>query len=148
MFRSVVLTAGSAGTNIGNLNIRIASAGATGAYIAADDGQTQQAIYTIPNNQTGYFLKGYVGISKGGGATVYAAEFKWKARPNNGVTGAWATKGQIECITHGSSWWQYEYGAPAGPLPEKTDIRIECTEVTGTVGVVGGYDILLVEDGY
>ena len=148
MFRAVVLTAGSANTNIGNITVRIVTVGTVAISILASDGQTQQAIYTIPNGKTGYFIKGYVGISKGGGATAYGAEFKWKAKANNGSNGAWATKGQIECITHGNSWWQYEYGIPAGPLPEKTDIRIECYEVTGTLGVVGGFDILLVDDGY
>jgi hypothetical protein len=148
MYRAVVLTAGSTNSNVGNITIRIAAGGTTGAYIAAGDGQTQQAIYTIPNNRTGYFIKGYVGISKGGGSAAQSADFKWKARANNGTNGAWQTKGQIECLTSGSSWWQYEYGIPAGPLPEKTDIRLECTEVTATLGVVGGFDILLVEDGF
>jgi hypothetical protein len=146
MYRIMVLTAGSAGTNVGDIDVRIAGAGATGAYVAADDGQTQQAIYTIPNGKTGYFIKGYVGISKGGGAAAAAAEFKWKARANNGTTGAWTTQGQIEVISSGSSWWQYEYGTPNGPIPEKTDIRLECTEVTATLGVVGGYDIVLVDN--
>jgi len=149
MFRAVALTAGSAGTNVGTITVKQDGAGTDIAIvIAPTDGQTQQAIYTIPNNTTGYFIKGYVGISKGGGATVYAAEFKWKARLNNGTSGAWATKGQMECITHGSNWWQYEYGVFGGGIPEKSDIRIECFEVTGTVGVVGGFDLLLVQDGY
>ncbi|MCK5605391.1 hypothetical protein KAR91_26100 [Candidatus Pacearchaeota archaeon] len=146
MHRVIVMTAGSIMANVGNITIRIASAGAVGAYIGAGDSQTQQAIYTIPANKTGMFVKGYVGISKGGGATVYAAEFKWKMRLANGGAGAWQTKGQIECITHGSSWWQYKYGVPVGMIPEKTDIKIECSEVTGTLGVVGGFDLLLKDD--
>jgi hypothetical protein len=148
IYRVVILTAGSVETNVGDVTVRIASAGAVAAFVAAGDGQTQQAIYTIPAGKTGFFIKGYVGVSKGGAAAAAAAEFKWKARPNNGGNGAWATKGQIECITVGSSWWQYAYGIPAGPLPEKTDIRLECFEVTATLGVVGGYDMLLVDDGY
>ena len=146
VFRTIVTSAGTNNTNVGNITVRIKGAGTTGSYIMAGDGQTQQAIYTIPINYTGFFLKGYVGISKGGGATVVAAEFKWKAKANNGVNGAWATKGQMECITHGSSWWQYEYGAPNGPIPEKTDIRIECVEVSATVGVVGGLDLILFDN--
>lgn len=147
VYRAVVLTAGVVGSNVGNITIRIQSGGATAAYIEATDGQTQQAIYTIPAGKTGYFVKGYVGISGGGaGANNESATFKWKACPNNGVTGAWQTKGQIECTTRGSSWWQYEYGIPAGAIPEKTDIRIECTVVTATLGVVGGFDILLVDN--
>jgi len=146
MHRAIVLTAGSVMDNVGNISVQVSGGGDVGAYIAAGDGQTQQAIYTIPAGKQGMFVKGYVGISKGGGATVYAAEFKWKLKLTNGGDEAWQTKGQIECITHGSSWWQYEYGIPIGMIPEKTDIKIECTEVTGTVGVVGAFDLLLIDD--
>jgi len=145
LYRAIVLTAGSNNTNIGDISV--SGGGDTGIFIAADDGQTQQTIYTIPNEKTGYFLKGYVGTSdddKNG----ESASFKWKSKANNGVNGAWATKGQIGLVTIGSSWWQYEYGAPAGPLPEKTDIRLDCFSTTATLGVVGGYDLLLVDDGY
>lgn len=146
MYRAIVLTAGSVGTNVGNIVVRIASAGATGAYIAASAGQTKQAIYTIPAGKTGLFIKGYVGIAKGAGATAVSADFKWKARPNTVANGAWAEKGDMEVISSGSSWWQYEYGIPNGPIPEKTDIRIECFEVSATLGVVAGFDMLLVDD--
>jgi hypothetical protein len=153
LYRAVVLTAGSQMENDGNITVQ-SSEGAggindntVGIYIAAEDGQSQQAWYTIPAGKTGYFMKGYVGVSDGGNAASReSAEFKWKARLNNGTTGAWATKGQVECINDGSTTWQYRYGIPAGPLPAKTDIRIECTEVTATLGVVGGFDILLVDN--
>ena len=146
MYRGIVLTIGTSASNVGNITVTN-SAGDVAIYIAADDGQTQQAIYTIPAGKTGYFLKGYVGVSDGGNAASReSAQFKWKARLNNGTTGAWQTKGQIECINDGGSWWQYEYGAPSGPLAAKTDIRLECTESSATLGVVGGYDILLIDD--
>lgn len=143
LYRAEVLTAGSVGTNDGN--ITIAGGGNTGAYIAAGDGQTQQAIYTIPNGKTGYFIKGYVAISDDDKAGE-VAEFKWKARANNGTTGAWQTKGQMANRSNGSGWWAYEYGIPVGPIPEKTDLRIECFSATDIVGVVGGFDLVLVDD--
>ena len=146
IYRAIVVTAGSSNTNVGNITIeQDGGAGDTGAYIEATDGQTQQAIYTIPRGKTGYFLKGYVGIADDG-KTAETAEFKWKAKANNGVNGAWATKGQISCSTLGSSWWQYEYGVPAGQIPEKTDIKLECTTTTAAMGMVGGFDILMVDD--
>lgn len=145
MFRTVVLTAGTNDTNVGNILIGVAG-GDVGIYVAADDGQTQQGIYTVPAGYTAFFLKGYTAISKGGGSQAVAAQFKWRARPNNGTNGAWATKGQIECVSSGSGTWQYEYGVPSGPIPEKTDVRLECTEVTATVGVVGGFDLMLVRN--
>ncbi len=147
VYRAVVLEAGSNETNIGNITVRIQSGGTVAAYIEGDDGQTEQAIYTIPAGKSGFFVTGYVGISAGGNnVSNESAIFKWRIRDNNITTGAWRTQGQIECITRGSSWWHYEYGIPAGPLPEKTDIRIECTEVSATLGVVAGFDILLVDN--
>jgi len=147
IYRVVVLTAGTVGTNAGNLTVRISGGGTTAAYIMAGDGQTQQAIYTIPNGYTGFFIKGYVGMSDGGSSVSReSVKFKWKARPNNGVNGAWQTKGQIEVINDGTPYWQYRYGVPAGQLPEKTDIRIECVEVSADdIGVVGGFDLVMVD---
>lgn len=147
MYRVIILTAGTNGTNVGNIVVRIASGGTVGAYVAADDGQTQQAIYTIPNGKTGYFVKGYVGISDNdkNGET---AGFKWRVRPSNGGNGAWQVKRQVSATNIGSSWFQYQFAVPAGPLPEKTDIRMECFEATAEVGVVGAFDLILVDDGY
>ena len=145
VYRSIVLTAGSNETNLGNISVQISGGGTVGAYIAADDGQTQQAVYTIPNGKTGYFLKWYVGFDDND-KNGEAAGFKWRSRPNNISNGAWQTKGQISCVNIGSSWWQYEYTVPETKLLEKTDIRVECFETTATVGVVGGFDILLVDN--
>lgn len=144
-FRAIVLTAGSTETNEGNISIQVSGGGTVGADIRAADGQTQQAIYTVPANTTGYFLKGYVGLAADN-KSAEVAGFKWLARPNTVANGAWAVKGQMSCVSLGSSWWQYEYGAPGGALPGKTDVRIQCYESTVAMGVVGGFDILLVED--
>ena len=161
MYRAKILTAGTNETNEGNISIRIpaggagssssssstdGSAGTLGAYINAGDGQTQQAIYTIPNNKSGYIVQYYVGTADDD-KNAEVAEFRWKARENNGTTGAWQTKGQISLVTIGGNSWRYNLAIP-GMLPGKTDIRIECFNVTATLGVVGGFDIILVDDGY
>lgn len=145
MFRTVVLTAGSSETNEGNLIVRIQGGGTQAIYINANDGQTQHAIYTVPAGKTAYFIKGYVGMAdddKNG----EVAEFQWQARPNNGVTGAWAVKGEVGLNNIGSSYWVYEYGVPSGGIPEKTDIRIKVVSSTATLGVVGGFDLILIDN--
>lgn len=147
VYRVIVLTAGTSSTNAGNITVRIASAGTTAAYIGAGNGQTLQCIYMVPADRSAFFIKGYVGISAGGlGASNEGATFRWKAKPFNGGNGAWATNGLMECTTRGSSHFQYEYGVPAGPLPEMTLIRIECSTVSATMGVVGGFDVIIVEN--
>ena len=146
MFRGVVLTAGSSDNNEGNISVTN-GAGTVAIYINALDGQTQHAVYTVPNDKTAMFLKGYVGVSDGGSAVSReSVRFQWQAKPNNGVNGAWATKGEIECVNDGSGWWQYEYAVPVGMLPEKTDIRIIVKTASDQLGVVGGFDLLLKDD--
>jgi hypothetical protein len=144
LYRAYVITAGTGEVNAGN--ITVFTEDTVGIYIATGDGQTQQAVYTIPAGKTGYMVKYYMGISDAGGAAGNSCIFKWKSRANDGGNGAWRTRGQIECITVGSSWWKYNYSMPVGGLLEKTDIRIEATEVTIDMGVVGGFDLMLVDD--
>ena len=153
LFRAFVFEAGSNNTNNGNLTVypRANGSGVTtanvGIYIGAGEGQTQQAIYTIPDGKTGYFLKGYVALNnddKGG----EDGTFQWLMRANNGVNGAWLVKGEVGLVNIGSSHWTYEYGIPVGAIPERTDIRIRLSAESDQMSTVAGFDLLLVDDGY
>lgn len=53
IYRAYILTAGSGEVNAGDITIRLVSAGATQAVIAAGMGQTQQAAMTLPANYNG-----------------------------------------------------------------------------------------------
>lgn len=144
MYRGVVLTAGATETNEGNIVVEN-STGTEAINITALDGQTQQTIFTIPRGKSAYFIKGYVGLAdddKNG----EVAEFQWQLRLNNGEIGAWAVKGEIGLNNIGSSYWQYQYGVPAGIIPEKSDIRMRVISSTTPLGVVGGYDLVLVDN--
>lgn len=145
IYRAIVYTAGSYKTNKGSITIQDTAGGVVGAYITAGDGQTQQAIYTVPAGKTAYFIKGYAAMENDdkNGAD---ATFVWKTRWRNGGNGAWAVKGQIELINIGSSWWQYQYGVPSGGLPEKTDIKMECIKTSATSGATAGFDLILVDN--
>lgn len=142
MFRGVVLTAGTASENLGDIEVEASVGGETAIFITAGDGQTQQAIYTIPAGKTGLFVKGYVAMSNDN-KNGEDAGFKWLMKLNNGLNGAWQTKGQIGLVNIGTSNWQYEYGIPAGMIPEKTDIRIRCYKASATIEAEGGFDLLL-----
>jgi hypothetical protein len=153
LFRAWVHEAGNLNTNVGDITVyaRATGSGVTigdvGLFIGAGDGQTLQTIYTIPNNKTGYFLKGYVGLATDA-KTAENGTFRWLMKLNDGVNGAWLVQGEMGLVNLGSGNWQYEYGVPAGPLPEKTDIRIALTTASATFDTVGGYDMLLVDDGF
>jgi hypothetical protein len=145
IYRMAVLTAGSSGSAEGNIDCQIQVGGTLAARIITDNNQTLMAIFTIPNGHTGYFLQGYVGVTKTGNpAATNTARFTWRAKPSGGV---FNTKGIIEVISSGNSFWQYTYqGAPG--IPPLTDVIIRCENVShDATGVVGGFDLLLVDIG-
>jgi hypothetical protein len=153
LFRAFVTEAGTGNVNAGTITVYAratgsgVTAGEVGIHLGAEDGQTLHAIYTIPGGKTGYFIKGYVGLKN----STFQGEdgtFRWLMRINNGVNGAWLVQGEVGLVNIGNSYWQYEYGIPAGPLPERTDIRIQLHSATDTMDTVGGFDMLLVGDGF
>lgn len=145
MSRAYAVTAGSTETNVGAISIQIASGGTVAAHIKVGTGQTLQCIYTIPRGRSGYFLKGYVALSNAD-KNGQDGTFQWLMRANNGTTGAWAINGEVTLVNIGSSYWVYEYGVPAGPIPEKTDIRIRMTTATATMSTQGGFDLILIDN--
>jgi hypothetical protein len=153
LFRAWVHEAGSSNSNIGDITAyaRATGSGVTagdiGIFIGAGDGQTLHTLYTIPNGKTGYFVKGYVALATDA-KTAENGTFRWLMRLNNGLNGAWLVQGEVGCVNLGSSHWQYKYGVPAGPLPGRTDIRIALTTASSTFDTVGGFDIVLVDDGF
>lgn len=137
--RSRVLIAGSRAGATGDITVQISGAGTIACFIEAGQNQTQQAFFTIPGDKTGYFLQWYVSVGKGAGATAISARFTWRAIV---FGGAKAVNGEIEILNTGAGYWRYRYvGAPV--LLPRTDIEIICEEVSGTVGVQAGMDILL-----
>jgi hypothetical protein len=143
IFRAYSVTAGSNGINIGVVSIT--GGGNTAAQIAAGEGQTQQAIYTVPANKTALLLKYYVGVSdsdKNGNSM----EFHLMARDNSIADASWNVKSQIALNTLGSTWWQYEFGVPGGGSANaKTDFRITVPDSSIVMGCVGGFDLILID---
>ena len=150
LFRAFVVTAGATEGNEGDITVYNRGVPSQiGIFIELGGGQTQQTIYTIPADKTAYFVKGYVGLA----TPVKTAEngvFQWRMKGNAaGPGGAWLTQGEVGLANLGSSHWQYAYGIPAGPIPEKTDIRIVLSASSAPSGgfdCVGGYDLVLVDN--
>jgi len=110
------------------------------ATIAIGSGQTEMCIYTIPAGKTGYFLGGYVTLSRTGNNN---AVFTSKIRTFGGV---FRTVSRVASVATGTSSWTYRY--PIGlPLAAKTDILLRCEDVSANdTGVSGGFTILLKDD--
>lgn len=108
------------------------------AMIRNGNNQTLMCIYTVPADKTGYLYNGYVTISRGVAAAA-AGDFTARARPYGSV---FQVKISASCISTGSSAWERNFPVPL-ELPPKTDILIRCEEVSATIGVSGGFTIVL-----
>jgi hypothetical protein len=143
--RMTGLIAGTVSGNEGNVISRITGGGTIAAQMLAGANKTLMAVYTIPANKIGYFLKGYVGITKTGNpASVNTAQFTWRVIPFGSVE---SVNGIVETITSGSSWWIYEYKAIPG-VPPQTFIHIRVDDVShDATGTVAGFGLMIVDIG-
>lgn len=121
-FRAV--TVGSAGTNVGDVTLRVAGAGATQAFMRAGDGQCLRSVLSVPLGFTGMLKEGFVSIIRPGGNEY--AEIQLKART---LPGPWITRNVFSVHSGGLSTFTL---APdiLGSLPEKSDLRFTVTAVS------------------
>lgn len=145
VFRAFVATAGSTGTNEGNILISTAASG--GGTILADIGtigvgttyglgQTQLSLYTVPAHCTGFLTRWNVGV----GAYNDAVTATLYTREIEGVAGAFRTR-DIMDVPGGFHTRDYEIPIK---LPPKTDIEIRAIASTGST-ISSSFDITLVE---
>ncbi len=133
-YRAYVLTSGTSLTNEGDIDIQVASGGDVLAQIPAGYGQTEQALYIVPNGYTGYVLSWGIGLIAKGQTPVCEGRLKIKED-----SGSWRVVdvrelGLLEPLQ-----------APIS-LPEKTIVVVEATSDTNNAAVRGELTILLVED--
>lgn len=145
VYRAFVASAGSVGTNVGDVTVSTGASG-TGTILAQIGligtgttfgmGQTQLALYTIPAGKTGYLTNWNVG------AGVY----------NDSVTASLYTReignGLVfrnrDTMDVPGGFHQRIYQVPFA-LPEKTDIEVRAIASTGSK-VSSSFDIILFDD--
>ena len=145
VYRAFVASAGSTGTNEGNVLISTA-AGGTGTVLANIStigvgttfglGQTMLALYTIPAHCTGYLTKWNVGVgayNSSATASLYTKIY----HPNDG---AFRTR-DIMDVPGGFHTRDYEIPIK---LPAKTDVEIRAIASTGST-ISSSFDIILVK---
>ncbi len=138
---SAVGTYGAA--NTAAITIEDTSASMDMIQIAAGEGQTQRAAYTIPTGKTGYLLAVHITVD-----AAKAADLRLFTRENfNDTSGDMASK-RIKFFWDGIIG-QVDYN-PEGPdmiLPALTDIWIEAEGSTGAATEVSaGFELLLVNN--
>jgi hypothetical protein len=146
VYRAFVASAGSTGTNEGNVIISTAAGG--GGTVLADIGtigigatyglgKTQLALYTVPAHCTGFLTKWNVGVgayNSSATATLYTRLYV----PNNGT---FRTRDIMDVP---GGFHTRDYQIPI-KLPAKTDIEIRAIASTGST-ISSSFDITLVRD--
>ena len=145
VYRAFVATAGSIGTNDGNILIAtapngggtvLADIGTIGSGTTYGLGQTQLALYTIPAHCTGYLTHLTMGVgsyNNSGTILLLTREF--------GTGTAFRTR-DIMDVPGGSH--NRNYSVPI-KLPAKTDIEMRALCSTGTT-VSASFEIILIEN--
>ena len=141
MNRGIVKTAGSSGSNIGDITAQ--HTGTTDRFmkLPAGHNQTMISCYTIPGGKTGYITDWHAGVGKAAGAVDINCRLL--ARPSSGV---FNVKEEMAIRGGGNSQINRVFTLPKGPFTEKTDIKIAAVTDTTDMPVQAGFGILLVDN--
>lgn len=121
-FRSI--SAGSIGTNDGDVTLRVTGGGVTQAIMRAGEGQDLRAMFSVPVGFTAFLLDAFVAIVRAG--TNEAIEFSLHARS---FGGPWI-KRNIFSVSAGGLSTQHINPRIIGALSEKSDLRFTVTDVS------------------
>jgi len=150
VFRAYGATFGSGATNAGVIYVYTGAdtAGvpnvATTIFttIAAGEGQTLQAAYTVPRNYKG-FLSRLTCCSTGNGNVTIT--IKLKVRPGaDAATAGWLTKDIIILKAGSDTIIDRHYDLPK-VFPEKTDIQVTGDSSGANVDVAAAFDLIIVQ---
>ena len=152
VYRVRALQVGSGGINAGNIDVKHGST--VLARVAAEYGQTLQAVYTVPV-RVGQSGQGQIEVSEGrilsfdasqGGAAGAESEITLYARNWNAALSAydsWQVKESFILEATGTSYYEYVYRNPISVAP-RTDIRLTVLSVgADDTKVTGGFEIEL-----
>ncbi|MBW2671994.1 MAG: hypothetical protein JRD89_01095 [Deltaproteobacteria bacterium] len=139
VYRVIVVSAGSTGTNEGHIFVGTGpvTAGVPSnvyAEVIAGHGQTLMAIYTVPANKTAFLTMLYMTSDEDKRIT-----FGLFLRPPGG---AWNIKDYVHLYRQ---TFNLQY-LPPRMIPQKTDIVMRALASTAPAAVSGGFDLILVDN--
>jgi hypothetical protein len=144
IFRMIVATAGSGATNAGTITATAQTDATVTASIAAGEGQTLMAIYTVPAATTLFLTRVFASVVGGNQGGRVDMELKARAAADT-ATPSWQTKLVFGLDSTGTSAYDRTY-EPYPTFAEKTDIVLQCATVSASnISISGGFDGVLVE---
>ncbi len=140
-FRVFGLTSGGV-TNVGTITARIPGPGNTEAVIAPTDGQSLQAVFTIPAGRTGFIFEWnavFTAATPNAGATVVL-----RTKENLLGTEPVRVRSVIGLRAPGSSQAINKMMVPI-KVPEKTDIAVTVTAASPNSGIASEFGVMMIE---
>lgn len=111
-------------------------------YISIGEGQTLQAMYTVPLGKTGYFMGLETSLTKGTGATAVGANLKGRTREFGKV---FRTQDEFNLLTSGNSLKTYNFPFPL-PFLSLTDFVPTADVTANGVGVSWAFTLILIDN--
>lgn len=137
----VVNSAGTSLTNVGNITLRVASAGATQAYMPAGIGVANQAIFTVPNGYSFVAHAFYANIPGTGGGAAWA-DLGFYLHSNGSTAGLYQ-RFPYTCVASGIS--QVTLPQPIA-IPQHVDMILRATNVSATMNLNSSFQGVLVQN--
>jgi hypothetical protein len=141
--RMEVLSAGSAGRNLGNITATAQTDSTVTAKSTADMNQTLMAIYQVPAGKTGYVVGWYFGIGRTGFGAAVSADGFFMVKEDGEV---WHVHDTATVSRDGQNWFDEQTNL-AESVPAKGLIKIAADPSADAQDTHGGFDLILVDDG-
>lgn len=143
IYRMQVLTAGSTGSNVGDITATADTDATVTAQITALNNQTLMAIYQIPANTTAQLIRWSFGLGrKGAGAATFADGFLMAMDFGE----VWRVLDTTTVSRDGQNWFDEETDH-AVLFPAKSYVKIVADPSATAQDTHGDFDLLLVDDG-
>jgi hypothetical protein len=137
-----VVTCGTyTGTNVGDITVRVSSAGAIQSFIEAGEGKDSNTHFTIPAGKTGYILRSSLTMDAN---KEISAHFIMRENADDITT-------PFSPLIHFHHWEGIknpieEIFTANHILPAKTDVWVKGSAAAATASIQFDYDILLVDN--
>ena len=142
IYRMLILTAGSTGSNVGVITATADDDGSVTAQINTTNNLTGMAIYQIPSNVKGYMTNFYGSLADSGGSGANV-DMQLLVQPFNGV---FQVKQFHGLVAAGAAHFNHLFPVPF-PLSALATVKMQAKTTSASSAVVSaGFDIILVED--
>lgn len=142
IYRILILTAGSNGSNVGTITATADTDGTVTAQINPTNNQTGMAIYQIPSNMKGYMTNFYGSLADSGGIGANV-DLQMLVQPYNGV---FQVKQFHGLVAAGSAHFNHIFPVHF-PLDALSTVKMQAKTTSANAAVVSaGFDLIIVDD--